>query len=106
MSQRRKAWSKWRKLVSQQGKSGQSVAAFCRQRGLCAPHFFAWKKRLNQASAQKFVEVRVTAAAVEASRAKDTAIEILLPQDRRLRVRPGFDAQHLQEVLAVLEKRS
>jgi Transposase len=92
MSQRRKAWSKWRKLVSQQGKSGRSVAAFCRQRGLCAPHFFAWKKRLNQA--------------VEASPAKDTAIEILLPQDRRLRVRPGFDAQHLQEVLAVLEKRS
>jgi hypothetical protein len=106
MSQRRKAWSKWRKLVSQQGKSGQSVAAFCRQRGLCAPHFFAWKKRLNQVSAQKFVEVKVTATAVERSPAADTTIEILLPQDRRLRVRPGFDAQHLQEVLAVLEKRS
>ena len=61
-------WGKWRKLVSEQGRSGQSVAVFCRERGLCAPYFFAWKKRLREADAgqsalraplTKFVEVQV-----------------------------------------------
>lgn len=102
----KQAWSKWRKLISQQSNSGQSVAAFCRQRGLSAPHFFWWKKRLKQDGSQKFVAVQVTTAAVAARSAEDGAIEILLPQDRRLRVRPGFDAGHLQAVLAVLGPRS
>jgi hypothetical protein len=62
MTQRRKrARTKWRRLISQQAKSGQSVAAFCRERGLRAPHSFAWRKRLAQA-VQKFVEVKVAAA--------------------------------------------
>ncbi len=59
---RREAWAKWRKLVAEQKRSGESVAAFCRGRGLCAPHFFAWKKRLSQAPAQPFVAVQVVAA--------------------------------------------
>ena len=44
------------------------MAAFCRERGLCAPYFYAWKKRLREAAAgrdvlraplTKFVEVQV-----------------------------------------------
>jgi len=53
-------WSKWRGLVSEQESSGQSVSAFCRERGLCAPHMFSWKKRLRQSAAEGFVEVQVT----------------------------------------------
>jgi len=102
MTQRRKqARTKWRKLISQQAKSGQNVAAFCRKRGLCAPHFFAWRKRLEPAEAKKFVEVKVASTAV-----LDSAVEIHLGDGRCLRVRPGFDAQHLRAVLAVLEQRS
>src|ERR1017187_1112313 len=65
---RGKAWGKWRKLVREQGRRGQSVAAFWRERGLCAPYFYAWKKRLREAAAgrdvlraalTKFVEVQV-----------------------------------------------
>src|ERR1019366_7477535 len=68
---RGKAWGKWRKLVREQGRRGQSVAAFCRERGLCAPYFYAWKKRLREAAAgrdvlraplTKFVEVRLVPA--------------------------------------------
>jgi transposase-like protein len=57
---RKKAWAKWGRLVSQQAKSGQSVAAFCHEHGLCAPHFFTWKKRLNEVGtgkSEKFAEV-------------------------------------------------
>jgi hypothetical protein len=107
MTQRRKqAWKKWRKLISQQAKSGQSVAAFCRERGLCAPHFFAWRKRLEPAEAKKFVEVKVASTAAAPAVALDSGIEIDLGYGRCLRVRPGFSAQHLQAVLAVLEQRS
>jgi hypothetical protein len=109
MTERRKqAWSKWRKLISQQAKSGENVAAFCRERGLCAPHFFAWRKRLAQAEAKKFVEVKVaTCSGAAVSRVRvNPAIEIRLENHRSLLVSPGFDAGHLQAVLAVLEQRS
>ena len=44
----KQARRKWQRLVSEQGRSGQSVAAFCRERKLCASHFFWWKKRLRR----------------------------------------------------------
>ena len=95
----REAWAKWRRLISEQNRSGQSVAAFCRERGLCAPHFFAWKKRLSQAAAGAFVAVRV---AEPAAAVTSRTIEIRLG-GRRVLVEPGFDAAHLRAVLAVLE---
>jgi|GEM_PF-6353483 len=62
----RNAWRKWRKVVFEQARSGQSVAAFCRERGVCAPQFFTWRKRLRQAEAAEFVELKLAAAAPEA----------------------------------------
>ena len=93
------AWAKWRRLISEQGGSGESVAAFCRERGLCAPQFFAWKKRLGQAQTG-FVAVEV----VEGPRS--LAIEVRLNGGRSLMVEPGFDADHLRAVLAVVETRA
>src|SRR5213076_2237514 len=40
----KKAWTKWRELISEQARSGQTVTAFCRERGLCRPCFFQTKK--------------------------------------------------------------
>jgi hypothetical protein len=105
---RQEAWAKWRGLVSEQGRSGQSVAAFCRERGLCAPQFFAWKKRLSQAAANQFVEVRVvgTQKAAVARAAHSRAIKIRLGGGRCVFVEPGFDADHLRAVVTALEPRS
>jgi len=100
---RREAWTKWRRLVAQHNKSGQSVAAFCRERGLCAPHFFAWKKRLSQAAPQQFVPVQVVEAGEPAP---SPALEVRLRGGRSVMVEPGFDAGHLRAVLAVLEARA
>jgi transposase-like protein len=55
-------WEKWRGLVSEQIGSGQSVAAFCRERGVTSSQLFAWKKRLREAEASQFVEVQVKAS--------------------------------------------
>lgn len=43
---RTEEWAKWRKLVSEQIASGQTVAAFCRDRGLRDWQFYDWKKRV------------------------------------------------------------
>jgi len=102
-------WAKWRKLVSEQVRSGQSVAAFCHERRLCAPHFFVWKKRLREVArprqpqgdeAAQFVEVKLVAAA---STAGESRVEVRLRNGRSLLVGPGFDAQHLRALLAVVE---
>jgi hypothetical protein len=108
----KKVWAKWRKLVSEQVRSGQSVAAFCGERRLCAPHFFAWKKRLRETAAPRqpqggqaaqFVEVKLVAAAPAASLASDSRVEVRLQNGRSLLVGAGFDAQHLRALLAVVE---
>jgi hypothetical protein len=102
-TQRRKQrWKKWRKLISQQARSGQNVAAFCRERELCAPHFFAWRKRIEQAEAQKFVEVQVASMAPPPATA-GAAIEVRLKNGLRLLVPNGFEGPHLQALLAILE---
>jgi hypothetical protein len=99
----RKARAKWQRLVSEQGRSGQSVAAFCRERGLCASLFFWWKKRLRETTSAKFVEVKVATAAPEPSTPSDARVEIRLRNGRSLVVGTGLDAGHLRALLAVVE---
>jgi len=114
------------------------VAAFCRERRLCAPQFFWWKKRLREAGARQqaagptpggkgasrpeFMEVQVTpsrwgqAGGVgrESSAARppglrhdappgDGRVEVLLRNGRSLRVGPGFDAELVRALIAVVE---
>ncbi|MGB2666283.1 MAG: hypothetical protein WAK48_19930 [Candidatus Acidiferrum sp.] len=92
---------KWRRLVSEQAGSGQSVKAFCREHGLCRPYFFLWKKRLEKDTPTKFLEVQVTGHAP--STPGDSSVEIRLRNGRSLMVRPGFDAEHVRALLAVVE---
>jgi hypothetical protein len=97
----KKAWTKWRKLVREQARSRQTVMAFCRERGLCRPYFFTWKKRLQESTTAKFLEVQVTERAP--SMAGDAGVEIRLQNGRSLMVRPGFDAGHVRALLTVVE---
>jgi transposase-like protein len=99
-------WEKWRAVVSEQIASGQSVAAFCKARGVTSSQLFAWKKRLRGAEKAQFVEVQVGPAeglAEAVNRQPARAIEIKLCRDRRIVVEPGFDADHLRALLLVLE---
>jgi transposase-like protein len=99
------SWTKWRGLVSEQGQSGQTVAAFCRDRGLRDSLFYDWKKRLREGEAAKFVEVKVKESSEQRTPAPERypAIEIRLSTGRSLLVEPGFDASHLRALLTVLE---
>jgi len=97
--------AKWRELVLEQLSSGQTVAAFCRNRGIRASQFYDWKKRIRAGEAAKFVEVKVKEPSEHRKPApeRSAAIAIRLNKGRSLFVEPGFDASHLRALLAVLE---
>ena len=112
----KQARRKWQRLVSEQGRSGESVAAFCRERQLCAPHFFWWKKRLGAAAGsearrtpmRRFVEVKLARAGPERAATDlppggDSRVEVVLKNGRMLRVGPGFDGELVRALAAVLE---
>jgi hypothetical protein len=91
------------KRVAEQARSGLSVAAFCRQRRLTESQFFTWKRRLRQAVAEPFMEVRVEEPTAGFVPAQSRAIEVRLDSGRRVFVEPGFEAGHLRAVLPALE---
>ena len=108
MNQRREqAWAKWRDLVSEQEQSGQSVAAFCRDRELAGSQFIYWKRRLREAGRAPFVEVQLAQPGAEpraqARALGSTSIEVRLRNGRSLMVAASFDARHLRALLAVVE---
>ena len=97
----KKAWAKWRRLVAEQARSGQTVTAFCGERGLCRPYFFVWKKRLSKSTTTKFLEVQVAEPTPRVP--DDSRIEIRLQNGRSLMVGRGFDAEHVRMLLTVVE---
>ena len=102
---RAELWTKWRGLVLEQSQSGQTVSAFCRDRGIRDSQFYDWKKRVREGEAAKFVEVKVKESSEQRKPApeRSSAIAIRLNNGRVLLVEPGFDASHLRSLLAVLE---
>lgn len=109
MRERRgEAESRWRGLVCEQVESGKSVSAFCRERGFPAWQLFSWKKRFRELEAAKFVEVAVKPSLETSPAAALTgsAIEVRLKGGRSLVVEPGFNANHLRALLAILESQA
>src|SRR5581483_11786633 len=100
---RTEEWTKWRGLVSEQIASGQTVAAFCRDRVLRDWQFYDWKKRVREAGASKFVAVEIAAVAKQEPAATGRAIEVRLPRGRSIVIEPDFEAHHLRALLFVLE---
>ena len=96
---RRATGAMWRQRIEEQIQSGQTVAAFCRERGIPRTPFFSWRRKLA-AEAAGFVAARV--AEPEAA-PPGGAIEVGLRGGRRLRVEQGFDRELLAELIAVLE---
>jgi hypothetical protein len=90
----------WRQRVGQQESSGQSIRAFCRERGLKEHAFYGWRQRLRKQNTP------VGFALVETKSAAETVppIELMLPSGDRLRI--PKDAATLKLVLAVLREQA
>jgi len=93
----------WRRRLGSWHRSGLSVAAFCRREGLAQQRFYAWRRilALRDAAQTALVPVRIAA---EPRGVLDGSVEVILGNGRRLRVRPGFEAGLLRQVVAVLEE--
>jgi transposase len=106
----------WLDLIRGWQGSRLSVRAFCRRHRLSEPTFYAWRRVLRErgliddersgaavsaATTPAFVKV-----AVDASASAHAGIDVVLAEGRRLRVRPGFDADLLRQLLRVLEEPS
>jgi len=97
----------WRQMVRQCRGSGLSVRAFCEERGLSEPSFYAWRRILKErdAATVRFVPVQVAPAPTASpTDSAAGAVELVLGAGRRLRVGPGFDGPTLQRLLALLEE--
>jgi transposase-like protein len=102
MPQRRRSPERerfWREAVAGHKESGLSVRAFCVERGLSEPSFYAWRRELAQRGraprtpAATFVPVQVVA---------DAVVEVVLPSGVVVRVPPATDATAVARLVAAL----
>ncbi len=113
----------WRQVLARQQASGLTVGAYCAAHGLSPANFYRWQRvlaerpdrgaaprpaaRTNGAHEPKqdalplFVPLDLNVAA-----ATRTALEVVLVGGRVVRVRPGFDAATLGQLVACLEGRA
>jgi hypothetical protein len=109
----------WRRLLRQWQRSGLTARQFCDQQAISQPSLYAWRREiarrdrqpttmlptahradraaLTPAASPTFVKLALEATA-------PPAIEIVTADGRLLRVRPGFDADLLRQLLRLLEE--
>ena len=121
MNRRSLTADRWRDLIRQQRRSGLSIAAFCAEHDVAVSTYFVWRRKVEAGDAPTppaFVELtpaieRSTAVAATGAAVATTAparpgesahapIELLLPGGLILRVRQGFDAGTLRQMVEAL----
>ena len=87
----------WRKLITEQERSGLTVRRFCEQQGIGEQAFYQWRRRLRNEAPVRF-------ALVETASANKTAepLELILATGERLRIAAGVDVTKLRAVLEAL----
>jgi hypothetical protein len=80
---------------------------------LSEPSFYCWRRTLQQRGligempaedATKSDTAAFVQVAIDSAAAAPRSIEIVLANGRRLRVRPGFDANTFRQLLRILEE--
>jgi hypothetical protein len=107
----------WRAILERWAGSGMSVRAFCEERGLSEPSFYAWRRTLaarDRLAREQFVPVRIApesapdsvleATAIATVENAASALQLLVGEGRRLLIGPGFDGPTLRRLLALLEE--
>jgi hypothetical protein len=90
----------WRERLTAQERSGLSVKEFCKEQGLTACTFYAWRKRLGEGGAVRFA--LVDRGGVRQEPAAEASLELVLATGERLRIGAGVDAATLRTVLDAL----
>jgi hypothetical protein len=126
MARQRLRAEQWASLIDRWRAGGLSLPVFCERNGVRPGTMRNWvykpalkravekARRATQASCETpaeaaelaestpvFLPVKIAEVATEPKR--HTAIEVILREGRRIRVRGGFDPQTLRQVVATLE---
>ncbi len=107
----------WRGVVAEWISSGASRQEICDRFDVNANTLSWWKWQLRDEdlkgvespapAAVEFLPVQVIAGAatrVGVLQSASSTLEIVLENDRRIRVAPGFDPEHLAQVVVTLEQ--
>jgi len=87
----------WSKLIAEQESGGQTIRAFCEERGIGEPCFYYWRKRLGKTeSPVQFALLKTVASAA--------SLELILASGERLRIGNGVDALTLRLVLDAVRR--
>ena len=84
----------WSKLIAEQEASGQTIRAFCKERGVADQALYSWRKRLRKIEPVQFALLKTVAGTA--------TLELLLAGGERLRIANGVDAATLRLVLDAL----
>ena len=108
---------RWIAILNDFRRSGLTQAEFCELRDisihafrkhLYAPRTFApspTSARLSPANSPDFLPVTILPDPTPAIVANPQALELILPNGRRIAVAPGFDPQTLRRLINVVEDR-
>jgi hypothetical protein len=110
----------WRQLVRQWRRSGLTAREFGAEQGVSEPSFYSWRREIERRARQRKASAVSTTALpspdratpafiqlpVDASATTTVAIEVVLGERRLLRVRPGFSADLLRQLVRLLEEPS
>jgi hypothetical protein len=114
----------WRRVLARRQASGLTIRAYCEAHGLSEHNFHRWQRVLAERPGGRSAQPRAPttkpaggpdAEAVPlfvplnvdiATRATGSALEVVLSSGRLIRVRPGFDAATLGQIVACLEGSS
>ena len=95
--------AKWRRLISEQERSGQTVREFSTARGIAAGTLFWWRSRLRRRGKQLVpVEVVDAHATRNGGGVVVPCFEVQLDDAMSVRVPASFDEDELLRLLRVL----
>jgi transposase-like protein len=103
---------RWLELIGRWQRSQSTIRAFCERHQVSEASFFSWRRLLRERGLLDEPMPSKDSAAVPAfvklttldAEPTGSAIELVLNQRRLLRVRPGFDADVLLELVRLLEE--
>lgn len=87
-------------MIAEQKASGQSLRAFCEERGVKENSFYRWRKRIQQNQPVRFALLEPK----EEIAARASGLEVVLTSGDRLRVGNDVDAATLRLVLDTLRR--
>jgi|SRR6185295_19160786 len=103
--------ARWLQLICRWQRSQVTIREFCERHHVSEASFFSWRRVLRQRglldepmSAITSVDAPAFVKLTTVAEPTVSPIELVLNQRRMLRVRPGFDAKLLLELVRLLEE--